>query len=244
MSKGIDFITIRVAGFFVLCAWTVYFCNSIIWGLLLGILLFILLNVALHFIDKKRKPYSYAQLSFYFAINDNATEFVKKLVPKHIKYISDGNNLYTDNGEYIYVHFGFSPFSLPLIVKAINKAKSRNAKMLTIVTSEYDRKILTITKRTNLNVSIINIKMFMKLLNQKGELPKLEKTAKHIFSFKDLFNHANAGRFLLCGSLIAFMSIFMPIKIYYLISAGISFVLGLICLINPNKNSSEKSVLK
>ena len=75
-------------------------------------------------------------------------------------------------------------------------------------------------------------------------LPEIDKRFKLSISVKDIFNRHTGGRFLLSGSIIALMSVVMPIKLYYLIVSLICFILGLICFINPGKKEDIKSVLK
>ena len=244
MAQKIDFISIRVTAFLIINAWTIYFTDSLLIGLIVGIVLFIGFNVLYNFYEKKKRPYSYSQLAFYLAINDNSIDLVSKLIPLDVNYIKDNNTIITKTGELIYVSFGFSPFGMSDTIKAVKAAKAHNSNMLTIVTSEIDRRIFTIISRTSIPVNIINIKHLMRMLLKKDLIPDIKNQPKKIGTIGEIFNRQAAGRFLLCGGLIALMSIVMPIKLYYLLVSLTCFILGIICMINPKKHTVNNSIIK
>ncbi|MGI6700962.1 MAG: hypothetical protein ACOX3U_00610 [Christensenellales bacterium] len=244
MAKKIDFITFRVALFLLITAWMIYLVNNLALGIIAGITLFIILNIAYSYIEKKRRPYAVRDLALYLAMCDEPLNIITGLMPENVGYIREGNHLTTNGGELIYVSFGLSAFSASEALKAIKIAKNRDAGALTIVTTEADRSIFSIISRSKIRVNIIGVKQLMKLLMKKNMLPEIDKRFKLSISVKDIFNRHTGGRFLLSGSIIALMSVVMPIKLYYLIVSLICFILGLICFINPGKKEDIKSVLK
>lgn len=244
MARKIDFITIRVAAFFLTTAWTVYLTKNIVTGMILGIVIFIIFNILYDYYDKKKRPYNQYQLAFHLAIADNTTDLIAGLIPQDISYIKDNNTIMTKSGELIYISFGFSTFGMSDTLKAIKAAKSKKAILLTIITNEIDRQIYSIIARSSINVNIITSNQLMRMLIKNNSLPDIKNIKKPKINISDILTRQAAGRFLLTGSIIAIMSIFMPIKIYYLVVSGICFTLGLLSLINPSKKMSDRSVLK
>lgn len=244
MARKIDYLTIRITAFIIIIAWSMYIADKLLWGLILGIIIFILFNLVYSFYEKKKRPYTSSQLAFYYILNDNSIDSITKLIPEDVSYITDKNQIVTANGEIIYISFNFSQFSMNDILKAIKSAKLHKAKMLTVITTEIDRRIYSIINRSDIPINIINIKQLMSKLIKNNLLPDIKNEPKSLNSFKEIFNQTTAGRFFLSGSIIAIISILMPIKLYYLIISGICFTLGLICFINPSKKTNNKSILK
>lgn len=245
MIRKIDFIALRVTIFFILIAWCVYLFNSFWWGLIIGIALFILLSYLYSFYEKSRRPYSYNQLAFYMAINDNPIAIIAGLLPPDINYVQDKNTLIIQDKELIYASFTFSPFSMGDMVKAINSAKDKGCNILTVVTSETDSKIYNVVSKVNIDVNIINIKALMKLMLKSNNLPDLRHQPKIKIRLRDVLNRQVGGRLMFTSAIIAMMSVIMPIKLYYLILAGICLILGIVCLFFPYHNKAvERSILK
>lgn len=245
MIKKIDFITIRVTLFFILVAWCIYLFNSLVWGILIGCCIFILSCYLYSIYEKKKRPYSYNQLAFYMAMQEHPVNIIINLLPDNVNYVIENNTIITQDKELIYVSFTFSPFSMGEMVKAVNKAKAKESNILTIVMSEADRKIYNVISRLNLKVNIINIKKLMKLMIKKDAIPNLKNVPKNKINISDIFNRQLAGRLMFSGTIIALMSILLPVKIYYLIIAGICLILGLVCFFMPNINKTEdNSILK
>jgi hypothetical protein len=244
MSGKIDFIAFRVAALIVILVWSVYLTDSLLWGSLGALAGFILFNLLLHSYEKKRRPYTYNQLSFYLALIEKPVELVGELLPKDTQYTVDGNLiLIPSREETIYVNFGFSPFGMNDIVKAVRAAKAKNSKLLTIVTTEVDRKIYTVIRRSDIEVDIIGIKTLMRLMIKKDLIPDIRNLPRHNGSFKDIFNRRTAVRLFQTAAIISLMSLIMPIKIYYLVLSSICATVGVFCLFNPSAKKRTRSLL-
>jgi len=245
MAKRIDFITFRVTAFIFITAWSIYITDSLVWGLIIGIALFILFNLIYSYYEKKKRPYTLRELSMYFAMHENPVDIIVKLLPENISYIRENNALIMKSGEILYTSFGFSQFSMNDMLKAVKYAKAHNSSMLTIVTSDYDRQIYSLLPSyPELKISIFGMKQLMKTMIKKNLLPDIKKRPKRLNNLSEIFTRQMGGRFLLSGSIIALMSIVMPIKLYYLLISLICFTLGIICMINPRRKDNINSILK
>lgn len=239
MAGKIDFITIRVVAAILLICWLIYITGSLILGLIAGIAATVLFNLLYAIYEKKKRPYSPYQLAFNLTINDSAADLTSRMLPNGVSYIKEGNTIICGTGELIYTQFGFSQFGMSDILKAIKCAKNHNCSMLTIITPEYDRKIYSIINRSMVKVKIITIRKFMHMLIKHNLLPDLKNTPRNNISFRDIFNRNVGGRFFLSGTIIALISIVMPIKLYYLIISAICFIIGIICIFIPEKSKAQ-----
>ncbi len=243
MARGIDFLTIRVTLFFIIIAWCVYILDNILLAILIGLFAFILMNMIADKIIKHQRPYSYNRLALYLTMSNKTMEIIASLLPENSEYVIDKKTIATSTNELIYVDFGLKSLSPSSIITAIKEAEIKNAELLTIVTTTADRSVYNFVNQANIPVNIINIKQVMKMLVLNNTLPVLEKKKKSI-ALSNILNRAMAGRFLLAGSIIALMSLIVPIKIYYLVMSCVCLLLGIIAFIPPLKPSNTKSLLK
>lgn len=244
MARKIDFFAIRIAALLLFTAWMIYLTDSFLWGLVIGVSAFLVFSVIYGYYEKKKRPYTYSQLAFYLAMHDSPVDLIAKLLPPDTQFIKENNTLILRSGEMLYISFGFSAFSMNDMIKAIKAAKSHNSLVLTVITSEVDRRIYSIIRRTAIPVNLINIKHVMRIMGKNNILPDIKSKPRKIGGIGDIFTRQAAGRFLLSGSFIAILSILMPMKIYYLVVSLICFIFGLISFTNPGGKTNTNSVLK
>ena len=113
--------------------------------------------------------------------------------------------------------------------------------MIHLLAAGVDRKGMRILFNQPYGLNIINIKKFIRAVDNKKliQLNKKEKKGVKplLLALASALNRKNASRFLLISLVTIALSFITPLKIYYMIAATVLAIIALLCYIKPIKDS-------
>lgn len=131
------------------------------------------------------------------------------------------------------------------IFKFLNIAKEQNTNNFVFLANAFSTNAIEISN-TNPNLILYDKVDTFNLFKQLNSFPKIkEETTKRNRKegLKQVFSKINIRKFLNISILLFVISFFTPLKIYYRICAGISFVLFILCIIfKPKEQKTNKTL--
>lgn len=131
------------------------------------------------------------------------------------------------------------------IFKFLNIAKEQNTNNFVFLANAFSTNAIEISN-TNPNLILYDKVDTFNLFKKLNSFPKIkEETTKRNRKegLKQVFSKINIRKFLNISILLFVISFFTPLKIYYRICAGISFVLFILCIIfKPKEQKTNKTL--
>lgn len=141
--------------------------------------------------------------------------------------------------------FKFSALNEEDVASCFRYAKKHGLKKAVIFTNNADKRALNLSYRLDLPILVYNYKKFYSTLKSGGFLP--DKNGERLLKKQNLkailsgFAFIPVKYFAWSSISTAFLSIFLPMKIYYLVFAVINAVLGIaVCILNRKITEKER----
>ena len=128
------------------------------------------------------------------------------------------------------------------ICKLSESAKRLRYKKLVLVVHSYDKiGYLKIKPYLSVQVEFLGIDKVLTALEKSNELPEVKEQKVRKQKFITLFHSAtkrkNGKYFFLTGISMAFLSVFTPLTLYYLIFSTFMLVTSLCCFLKKKENT-------
>lgn len=140
--------------------------------------------------------------------------------------------------------FKFSALNEEDVASCFRYAKKHNLKKVIIFTNNADKKALNLSYRLDMSILVYNYKKFYSMLKSVGVLP--DKNSETVLKKQNLkaiisgFAFIPVKYFAWSSISTAFLSIVLPLKLYYLVFAVINAVLGIIVFVLNRKITGAK----
>lgn len=221
--------------------------KNIVGGVVIALLLTIFITVMmLHFVNRRKKN-SYQSiinmqnnLSIYGLAYQQDLLF--RAVPPYFSPVKDREfiivSLNTEKNLF-YSCFRFGGANFEDVSKCFRYAKEKEIKKCRILSQLPQRKILTLSRSLDIDISFIPPRKYHSYLKKHNiSLPKIamikHKKIPLKVIIKQSFTQKRARYFFLACLSLCLFAIISPYKIYYLIMAGILLAGGFICAFMPN----------
>ena len=185
--------------------------------------------------------------------NQSYFEFFKTLALNDKDYVINlYNNAYPNqiqikdkyillNEKAYFLHLKFSNMSLDSLIEIYKICRKNNIDKATIVSKDNDKKLLSYNHIfDDIIFEFDDYKDFYKKLKKENLLPtnchkknKIPYSVLLKITLTTAFQRKNCKHFLFAGFILCIFSFITPLSTYYLVLAGISVILAIICLIKP-----------
>lgn len=254
--KKTDFILLSLGGVLILTLWLTYLTKRVWLAIILAVAIWGCAAVSItHFVGRRKKkremPLSEMEETLALLSNERICEKALSLFPSACNAEIKGDYLiYTDAGitKALFPIFKFGAISGDDIAKVNRTSQAVGAKSVTIAGKLPSRPVLLLAAKLKTPITFIGTSEVRRILIKHNLMPKSARSKPKKSSFKEwkergkrsfsnIFVRRRARLFLLSGCSLAFVSIFSPLKIYYVAMATLSFLLMAICLINDYRKN-------
>lgn len=229
--KLIDFIVIRIL-IFLACFFALSLgVDSLLASLLLALVITFILSLIIDAVTGKRKAKGYNRYLNTLIIGGNQAVFdeVKEITGLDGE-VSENRMLLTD-GSYVFNCVKFGIVTADEIIRYYNRAVSDNVKTVYIISRQIDRKTASIMNYLDIDFVHISTKLLYRRTDKSEPVTIKNHSRKPFLSlFRFALARANAKRYLFTSAALIFMSVFTPLKVYYLVLSGIGILLSVLCL--------------
>lgn len=240
------------AGFIAITVfWLNYFIKDIVSAMFISTLIWIgAKTIFLHLTNRygKLKNMSLSEVEQCFALMgvDECTKHFLKLFPETYDATTEsaGYISYRENNtaakKLLLVSLKFSAASADDIAKAWRYARDNGMEKITVLTKPVPRSLLIMARSLSVEFEFVEQRRLYKFLVRHNALPEknhglAQKKKKAKLPVKEIFSGAFSAKhtklFILSGFSLTLLSLFTPLKIYYLITATLSFALAGVCYI-------------
>lgn len=245
--KHLDYLLVRIAVFVAAFVGLSYCINSLWLSLLVALIITFVLSLIIDAITGKRSARGYNNYLNALIIGGNDKVFSEVRAITHVEGEIKDNYMITNGNEMILNGIKYSLVSPDEILKNYRIAKSMDIKTIYILARAIDRKSASIMNYLDINYTHISVKYLYRHSN-KSECVAIAKRSRtkirQVFAF--ILARANAKRFLITSTLLMFLSIFTPLKAYYLTLGGLTFLLAILCLspLGENTYKGKKGIFE
>lgn len=249
--KKIDKIIINVAAFSVFLILSYITVKNLAASIFIAFLLWITANrVIIHLLNRRRntKKIPISQMEDKLALDGIKKQvelFTNATPPCFNPEKFDFGFTVTINCEKILVfpNYKFSACSLDDVAKFYRKAKEESINKIWVLSRLNSRNVILFAN--NLDVEFVfhsssEVRKFLATRNALPQIPKKHLAKKNTkkanikSALSDVFVKKRAKYFFLSAFSLAFLAIFTPLKIYYLILSVICIGMGIACLIRES----------
>ena len=235
MAKIIDRVALIGIIFLTFFLWSVYLTKNIVLGCLLSLMLTLLLSVL---VKPKEKfiPDEYIVKLTTMPLKTLNTLLLKVLNPSMVAKYDENGFISTGDHTLILPNLKHSKLTADEIYALSIQTVQKGYAKLILILNDYDeigyQKLLPYF---HCQVDIIQSKTFINALKKTDLLPTLptnvKKKPKLNAIIKRAFDRKNAKYFLFSGLTMAFLVLFTPLTLYYLIFCTISLTCAILCLL-------------
>lgn len=245
MAKLIDRIALICILFVIFLLWLTYLTGKFVLSLTISFTLCALISILIR--PKKNKKTinveSYLP-KFATMTKSEINDLLFSVLPDKSEIKVNKNNfIQLKTGEVIIPKIRMTEISADEICKISEQSKRMNYSKIILLVAKYDKtNFEKIKPYLSVPVEILKIENVLESLQNENNLPKLKEESKAKRKFNQAFSSAikrkNAKYFLVSGISMAFLSIFTPLKLYYLLFATITLILSLLCFIKKHENDA------
>lgn len=247
--KKIDKLIINVTVYAILLLLSFAVARNFAAAVFIAFLLWITVNrLAVHLLNRRKdkKQTTITQMEDALAlmgISGQTELFIKATPPCFEPTALECGFEATLNCEKIAVfpNYKFSPCNPEEIAKFYRMAKERGIKTVWILSRLNPRSVVLFAGNLEIDFQFKTSRSVRRFLYNRNMLPeKIRKSAKKKapVKWKELFSgifiRRRAKYFLFAGLSLAFLSIFGPLKILYIVMSALTLVMGLVCLIRES----------
>lgn len=188
-------------------------------------------NIKNQFINASRRELCSYFAKLLSAHLNNKCELIKTIDEEKILYIP---------------YFEKDLFDLDDLLSIYRKNKNKQISQIIILCSKYSDGCYATSKNyKKITYKLLNLNdIYLNLIEPTGIYPNImtENVTKEKMNFSRLkafvFERKRAKSYIFCGTILLFSSYFVPLRIYYLIFAGLLFLFALLCIC-VNKTSGK-----
>lgn len=227
--KKSDVIILSLMISFVLASILAYFSNS--WLIaVLSLIFFLVLSISL-FLMKKNRTSNISRDDFVNNLlllgKEKSLEYINLIFPDmqafEDKYVFE-KSLISNNIKY-------SGLGEEDVAACFRKAKENNFDKIVIFCHYADKKAMSLAYRLSIQTVVYSTKKLYNMLRSKKLLPEKENAILKKKGIKTIFSQLAfipVKYFAFSSMSAAFLSLFIPFKLYYLIFACINAILGIV----------------
>lgn len=249
MRKFIDYFSIRLIIFLASFIGLSFIAKKFYMAFLFAFAITFLASLIIDIIGRKKtaKNLLYSQFLQQAIIGGN--DYVLDLVIDTLRitsYRHEANYLITNYGGQDVIIINSIKFGVVTPDEVLRHQQLCHSKNITecyLLSRIMDRRCLALARNLKeFNLHLITTKQLYhlalrrskssnkKLLEKRDNTPNITKV-KFSDLFNILFSRRNCSRYLITACILAFMSIFTPLRTYYLVMSGVTVVLSALCLL-------------
>lgn len=238
----LDRILLYLLGTFIVYSVTYSIAKNIAVSLFVSFLLIVLFRtVFIHLLTKKRNKteISISDMEKEFALmGKEQADYIFNTVAPYFKPQKTENGFFIEKNDkriYVVTNFKFSPTGADEVAKFYRHAKANNIYEVWILGKNPPRAVSLLAGNLNLKIKFLQSKKLHSYLHSQNALMPKKRIIKnpHKPNFKNIYNGIfaknRAKYFALSGLWLAFFSLFGFMRIYYLVTCVLCFVVALIC---------------
>lgn len=241
-----DRILINIFGIIVVFIWVNHFIDGFVESVFISFLIFLAVRtIFIHILNRYRKLKNITvwEMSQSFAIMgvEEVCKHLIKVVPEDYKPSIDNNCIIfeKDNKKIlVFPIFKTVAVSTEELLKTWRFARSKDINTIWVLARTQQRNVIVLANSLEGEFLFFQAKKIHRFLLNHNALPKInfvykKKVNKINFfaALSDIFVKRRAKYFLLSGLILAAMSFFVPLTIYYLVMATILFGLSIACVV-------------
>lgn len=229
--KLIDFIIIRFL-IFIACFVALSLSIDNLWAsILIALVITFILSLIIDAVTGKRKAKGYNKYLNSLIIGGNKSVFDEVKAITGLDGELKENRMLLSDGSYVFNCVKFGIVTADEIIRYYNQAAIAGVKNVYIISRQIDRKTASIMNYLDIDFIHISTKLLYHRTNKSEPLEIKNHNRKSFISlFRFALARTNAKRYLFTSAALIFMSIFTPLKIYYLVLGGIGILLSVLCL--------------
>lgn len=249
MSKLIDRIVLISIIFIISILWLTYLSKSVTLSIGLSALLCIIVAILIKPREKNKKIKAEDYVPKLSAMKSSELNnlILSVLSDKCAPKITSNNLIVINENELVLPIIRISEVSVDEIRRLSEKTKKKGFQKLILVIASYDKiNFAKISPYLATPVEFISFDNVICALNKINALPPLNKAKIKKQKYRELFASAlkrkNGKYFLFSGLTMAFLAVFTPLTLYYLIFSTLTLVLAVLCFLK--KAEKNPSLLK
>ena len=249
MNKVFDRLMLISILFLIFVLWITYLTKNPLIAIIVSIMLCLVIGIIIRPRKKRTAIHVDAYLPKLSAMtNKQLSEMIIKVLSKEINpKISPQGLISAKDKMLILPMVKMREITPDEICKLSESAKRLCYKKLILVVNSYDKVgYAKIRPYLSVDVEFLGIDKILALLEKSNELPEIQsqkaKRQKLVTFFHSATKRKNGKYFLLTGISMAFLSIFTPLTLYYLIFSSFMLITSMCCYLK--KKEITPSILK
>ena len=257
IMKKIDKVTINIIAFLAILLISLSLIKNFAASVLIAFLLTVTLyKLFVHFYSRMEKinKISVSKMEELFAImgSEQVNYFINVTPPCFCPQKADSGYIITLNCEktMIFPQYKFSPCSNEDIAKFYREAKKYDVENIKILSKLNARQTIMFARELDVNFEFVPSKNVRRYLYNHNALPELikkepekRKSAIEFFKkapaewkefFSSIFIKKRAKYFFLSSISMAILSLFTPLKWYYILMSIVTLACGITCVLREN----------
>lgn len=242
MNRILDRLILVSILFLLFVLWITYLTKNPITAIIVSILLCLVIGILIRPRKKRTIVRADAYLPKLCAMtNKQISDMIIKVITKSINpKISPKGLISADNKTLILPMIKMRDITADEICKISESAKRLSYKKLILVVNSYDNVgFLKIKPYLSIDVDFLGIDKVLSALEKQNELPEIKnqkiKRQKLLTMFHSATKRKNGKYFLLTGLSMAFLSIFTPLTLYYLIFSTFMLITSIFCFLKKKE---------
>ncbi len=244
-THRLDRVLISILGFVIIFIWVNYFIDGFTVSIFISFLIFLGVRaIFLHIFNRylRLKNITVWEMSQSFAImgaEETCKHFMQLIPENYQPRIIDNYIIFEKNHSNILIYpiFKTVAVSTEEFLKMWRLSQKNNVKTIWMLARERYRNIITLSNSLDGNFFFFSAKKIHTFLVNHNALPEKnfsrKKTKDKVkFSFlalSEIFVKRRAKYFLFSGTILAILSFFVPLTLYYLIMSTIMFGMSIAC---------------
>lgn len=256
----IDNIFIFILLFTLNLIWCLYFFAEPLWGVIVAVAISVIEIVVYKLISRKKRAKNNIKLQELKRIQQIRDTFI--YMPKEIivnfffklastKHTAIAKTSYVVVGQeqkvIVYPMFKIANLSADELIDIYNSVKEQSVKKIIVLCNTFEQDVLNVIKNFSIKTLVLDyMQTYNDLLKEYSFYPEITQTQTGTakYGFKQLlllaFDKKKTRGYVVSALFIAFASVFVRYKIYYLIVASLLILMAIACQFSLKFNKSPQ----